>query len=389
MDFGRVINRLNTHSAKWDAMESLFGVSPVTGIPMWVADMDFAAPESVNDALKTMISNEVYGYYGKDKSYKEAIINWMSRRHGWQVEPEWIYTTGGIVNAYAVCIQAFTKKNEGVIIFGPVYHMFANIINAAERQVFTSELINNNGRYEMDLDALEASLTGNETMMLFCSPHNPSGRVWTPEELKAVAAFCEKHNLLLVSDEIHNDLVYKPNKHTVMSLAAPEQINRTVVLTAASKTFNIAGFHTGNVIIQDEKVRTQYEKTAKGLGIQGSAVGCNVIEAAYNGGEEWLEELLVYLDGNRKLFDEAVNKIPGLKSMNLESTYLAWVDFSGTGMTGTEINDRIKKQAEIAPSPGIQFGENGKLFMRFNIACARSVVIDATERLAKAFSDLQ
>ncbi|MBL1419574.1 MAG: pyridoxal phosphate-dependent aminotransferase [Alphaproteobacteria bacterium] len=389
MDFDRVINRLNTHSMKWDMMESLFGVSPVDGIPMWVADMDFAPPKSVADSLKGLLKNEVYGYYGPDTSYKNAIVSWMERRHNWTIEPDWISTTHGIVNAFGLCIAAFTEKNDGVIIFTPVYHVFELVISGAERRAHSSDLVNVNGRYEMDLDALEASLTGDETMMLFCSPHNPSGRVWTKEELKAVAEFCEKHDLLLVSDEIHHDLVFDGHKHTIMSLAAPEQIARTIVLTSASKTFNIAGSHTGNVIIQDKKLHTAYEKFAKGTGISGSAVGMTMLEAAYNGGEEWLEECIEYLDGNRKVFDEAINKIPGLASMKLDSTYLSWVDFSGTGMTKDEILSRIQKVAKIAPSPGLQFGESGRLFMRFNIACSRSVVIDATQRLKDAFSDLQ
>ncbi|MBL1241318.1 MAG: pyridoxal phosphate-dependent aminotransferase [OCS116 cluster bacterium] len=389
MDFDRVINRLNTHSMKWDMMESLFGVSPVDGISMWVADMDFAPPKSVADSLKTILSNEVYGYYGPDTSYKNAIISWMDRRHNWTVKPEWIFTTHGVVNAFALCIRAFSQKNDGVIIFTPVYHVFASVINDAERRVHSSDLVNVNGRYEMDLDALEASLTGDEKILLFCSPHNPSGRVWTPAELKAVAEFCEKHDLLLISDEIHHDLVFDGNKHTIMSLAAKEQIARTIVLTSASKTFNIAGSHTGNVIIEDEKLRKTYAGFAKGCGMSGSAIGMSMLEAAYEGGEEWLAECIEYIDGNRKLFDEAINQIPGLTSMKLEATYLSWVDFTDTGMSKDEILSRIQKVAKIAPSPGLQFGEAGRLFMRFNIACSRSVVIDATERLTAAFSDLQ
>lgn len=389
MDFDKVINRLDTNSMKWDTMESLFGVSPVDGIAMWVADMDFAPPAAVADSLKGLLSNQVYGYYGPDNNYKNAIVNWMERRHNWSIQPEWIFTTHGVVNGFALCINAFTKKNDGVIIFTPVYHIFELVITGADRRVHSSDLVNVNGRYEMDLDTLEASLTGDETMMLFCSPHNPSGRVWSEEELEAVAKFCQKHDLLLVSDEIHHDLVFKGNKHTVMSLAAPEQIDRTIVLTSASKTFNIAGSHTGNLIVQDAKLRKAYDKFSKGSGISGSAVGMTMLEAAYNGGEEWLEQCIEYLDDNRKVFDDAINAIPGLSSMKLESTYLSWVDFSGTGMSQKEILERIQKTAKIAPSPGLQFGEAGRFYMRFNIACARSVVIDATERLKAAFSDLQ
>lgn len=389
MDFDKVINRLDTHSLKWDMMESLFGVSPANGISMWLADMDFPPPEAVADSVKTILSNQVLGYYGDDKNYKQAIINWMSKRHGWQVEPDWIFTTHGVVNAFALCIQSFTKKNDGIIVFTPVYHVFHRTIAAAEREIVCSEMINNNGRYEMDLPALEASLTGNETMMLFCSPHNPSGRVWSEQELKSVADFCQKHDLLLVSDEIHHDLVFSGNKHTVMPLAAPEHSARTIILTGATKTFNIAACITGNVIIPDPALRKQYAKFSMANGISGNAFGMNMVEAAYKHGETWLEECIEYIDGNRKIFDEMLNQIPGVKSMKLESTYLSWVDFSGTGLTREEISERVKSKAEIAAAPGLQFGENGELFLRFNIACSRKVVVEAAERLKLAFSDLQ
>ncbi len=389
MSFDKVIDRKNTHSLKWDIIQTKYGVNPDDGIAMWVADMDFAPPKAVTDSVKNMLDNQVLGYYGDDKSYKAAICGWMQRRHNWSVDPNWIFTTHGLVNGISLCIQAFTKENDGIIIFTPVYHLFEKMITSNNRTLVSSDLVNNNGRYEMDLAALEASLTGDETMLIFCSPHNPCGSVWSVDELKAVANLCKKHDIILISDEIHHDLVFKGNKHTIMSLAAPDAIDKIVMLTAATKSFNIAGCLTGNVIIQDDSLRKKYAATATASAIHGHAFGHNMCEAAYNEGDEWLDECVDYIAENCKIFDEAMNKIPGVVSIKLEATYLAWVDFSGTGMSKAEIVNRIQKKAKIAASHGLEFGKNGELFMRFNLACPRSVVIEATKRLTEAFTDLQ
>lgn len=388
-NFDETIDRRNTHSAKWDAMETLYGVSPDDGIAMWVADMDFHPPQAVTNAVQGMVDHGVYGYYAMDASYKAAICGWMDRRHGWTVEPEWIFSTHGLVNGTGLCIQAFTEKGDGVILFTPVYHAFAKVINANGRRIVESELVNVNGRYEMDLDALEGQLQGDEKMVILCSPHNPGGRVWSASELKALADFCVKHDLILVSDEIHHDLVFGDNKHTIMSLAAPEIVSRLVMMTATSKTFNIAGAHVGNVIIEDVDLRATFGATLLAGGNSPNTFGVVMAEAAYTDGEAWLEELLEYLEGNRKIFDDGINAIPGLKSMNLSSTYLAWVDFSDTGMTPKEFIARVEKTAKIAANYGDSFGKGGENFLRFNIATRRSLVVDAVERITAAFSDLQ
>ncbi len=388
-NFDEVIDRRNTHSAKWDAMETLYGVSPEDGIAMWVADMDFRVPQAVTDAVQNMVDHGVYGYYGMDASYKAAICGWMDRRHGWNVDPDWIFSTHGLVNGTALCIQAFTDKGDGVILFTPVYHAFAKVINANNRRVVESALINNNGRYEMDLDALETSLKGDEKMVILCSPHNPGGRVWSKAELKAVADFCVKHDLLLVSDEIHHDLVYGDTKHTVMSLAAPEITDRLIMMTATSKTFNIAGAHVGNVIIEDADLRATFGATLAAGGNSPNSFGVVMTEAAYNGGEEWLDDWLEYMAENKRIFDEGINAIPGLRSMNLEATYLAWVDFADTGMTQQEFTDRVMKTAKVAPNYGHTFGKGGENFLRFNLATRRAVVEEAVKRIAAAFADLQ
>jgi cystathionine beta-lyase len=227
-------------------------------------------------------------------------------------------------------------------------------------------------------------------MVILCSPHNPGGRVWTREELQGVADFCKRHDLILVSDEIHHDLTYPGHTHIAMPLADPTIIDRLVMMTATTKTFNIAGSHSGNVIIPDDALRARFAARMAGLGLSPNSFGLYMAEAAYTPeGAEWVNALMLYLDGNRKLFDEAVNAIPGLKSMNLEATYLSWVDFTDTGMAPPEFINRVQKQARIAPNHGDTFGSGGENFLRFNIATPRALVEQACERLTKAFSDLQ
>ncbi len=388
-NFDESIDRRNTHSVKWDVMEAVYGVSPEDGISMWVADMDFRPPQAVTDTLQAMVNHGVHGYYAPDTSYKAAVCGWMQRRHGWAVQPEWISTTHGLVAAVALALQAYTEKGDGVILFTPVYHAFAKMINNNERVILEAEMAVENTRYEMDLAALEAALTGNEKMLILCSPHNPGGRVWSVEELRAVANFCVKHDLILVSDEIHHDLVFAPNKHSMMALAAPEITDRLVTLVAASKTFNLAGGMTGSAIISDDTLRARFAKAHQAAGASPNRFGMMMTEAAYNEGEAWLEELLAYLAENKRIFDAGVNAIPGLASMNLESTYLAWVDFSGTGMEMAEVIERVQSRAKIAANYGESFGKGGDSFLRFNLGCPRSMVKDAVSRLQNAFADLQ
>ncbi len=389
MNFDEEIDRIGTHSVKWDSMEAVYGVSPSDGISMWVADMDFKPPQAVIDVVRGMADHGVFGYYGEDASYRAAICGWMERRHGWKVDPAAIFTTHGLVNGTSLCLQAFSEPGDGVILFTPVYHAFARVITASGREVVESPLVTVDGRYEMDLDALQNALRGHEKMVILCSPHNPGGRVWDVAELRALADFCVKNDLLLVSDEIHHDLVYGGNTHTVMPLAAPDIQDRLVMMTATTKTFNIAGSHIGNVIIADPVLRERFGRTMAAMGISGNSFGLLMAEAAYNEGEAWLEELLAYLDGNRQIFDAAINKIPGLKSMPMQATYLAWVDFSGTGMTAEEFTARVEKGARIAANHGDTFGTGGEGFLRFNLATPRARVVEAVARIAAAFDDLQ
>lgn len=390
MNFDKLIERRGTHSDKWDRMETLYGVPSADGIPMWVADMDFHPPTSVQRALEKMLAHGVYGYFGDDRDYLSAIRWWMETRHGWKVEAPWIFTTHGLVNGTALCVDAFTQPGDGIVLMTPVYHAFARVIKAAGRRVVDCNLVVENGRYVPDFAAWDAQMTGSERMMMLCSPHNPGGRVWTAGELRGIADFCKRHDLILVSDEIHHDLVYPGAKHLPTAVAAPDLVDRLVTMTATTKTFNIAGAHSGNVIIADERLRKLFAGRMAALGISPNSFGIEMATAAYTPeGAAWLEELITYLDGNRRVFDAAMNALPGIRSMPLEATYLAWVDFSGTGMPATEFIARVERDARIAASHGAGFGPGGENALRFNLATPRSRVIEAVERLRHAFRDLQ
>ena len=390
MNFDEVINRFGTHSVKWDMMEPIYGVPAKDGIAMWVADMDFRPPQCVADSIEKMHAHGLYGYYGDEKPYLDAICWWLKERHGWAIDPKEIFTTHGLVHGTGMCVDAFTQPGDGVVLMTPVYHAFARVISAAGREVVECELANNNGRYEMDFDAWDAQMKGHETMLILCSPHNPGGRVWTKEELQGVADFAKRHDLILVSDEIHHDLVYPGVTHTPMTLVDDSITDRLVMMTATTKTFNIAGSHSGNVIIADPDLRKKFANRMAALGLSPNSFGLFMAEAAYSPeGAEWVDALVDYLDGNRKLLDAAIADIPGLASMPLEATYLSWVDFSGTGMGREEFTKRVEQDARIAVNHGPTFGKGGDSFLRFNIATPRSVVQTAVERLAEAFKDLQ
>ncbi|MCU0800674.1 MAG: pyridoxal phosphate-dependent aminotransferase [Rhodobacteraceae bacterium] len=390
MHFDEQIDRRGTHCVKWDMMEPMFGVPATDGLAMWVADMEFRPPQAVQKAVEDMAAHGIYGYFGDDRKYLAAIHWWMKTRHGWDVAADAIMTTHGLVNGTALCVDAYTRPGDAVVLMTPVYHAFARVIRAAGRRVVECPLVLRDGQHAMDFAAWDAQMDGTARMLILCSPHNPGGRVWTPAELRGVADFCVRHDLILVSDEIHHDLVFPGQKHTVMPLAAPDITDRLVMMTAPTKTFNIAGAHTGNVIIPDPALRARFTDRMNALGISPNAFGMHMATAAYSPeGAQWVDTLMAYLDENRRIFDAGVNAIPGVRSMPLEATYLAWVDFSGLGMEPAEFIRRVEKDALIAANHGSSFGLGGAQSLRFNIAAPRAQIIDAVARLQRAFADLQ
>lgn len=390
MNFDRVLNRRGSHCAKWDLMENLYNVPTDEGLAMWVADMDFQPPQIVQDKLQEILNHGFYGYFGDDRDYLAAIVWWMKTRHNWDIDPSWIFTTHGLVNGTALCVETYTKPGDGVILMTPVYHAFARVIRASDRDLVECELVNVNGRYEIDVESWSSQLVGHEKMFILCSPHNPGGRVWTRDELQMIAEFCKYHDLVLVSDEIHHDLVFSDSQHIPMALVDASLADRLIMMTSATKTFNIAGAHSGNVIIEDSGLRQKFSTRMVGLGLSPNSFGLFAATAAYSPeGALWVDDLLRYLDANRKLFDDALNSIPGVTSMELESTYLSWVNFEATGMDMSEIVLRVEQDAKIATNYGHTFGKGGQNFLRFNIAMPKSQVEEATRRLVRAFADLQ
>ena len=390
MSFNTPIDRRGTNSAKWDLMETLYGVSPKDGLAMWTADSDYATAPCVIAAVKAAAEHGVFGYGIEDDAYFDAITWWMQNRHGWSVDKDWIMTTQGLGNAIALCLDVWTAPGDAAVIFTPVYHEFSLKVQRAGRVVTECPLVRQDETYVLDLDDAQSRLTGKEKMLIWCSPQNPSGRVWTKDELRAVSDFARKNGLLLISDEIHHDIVFPGNTFVPMANAAPEDADNTVYLTAASKTFNIAGQRTGNMIVPDPTLRAAMQKRLTMLDYKPSVLGVRMITAAYSPeGAEWADAQIAHLQTNCAIFNEGINAIPGLWSMPLQATYLGWVDFSGTGMARAEFTQRVEQQAQIAANHGPTFGHGGENFLRFNLATPRPLVEQAVARLQAAFGDLQ
>ena len=390
-DFDAAVERRGTHSSKWDGLKAATGVDPADGIAMWVADMDFPAPPPVRARLAAAVEHGVFGYYGDDASWRAAACGWARARHGWDVDPDWLTPSPGVCAALAFAVQAYSAPGEAVAMFAPVYHQFAKVTRAAGRRAVEIPLAQVQGRFAMDLDAAAAALPADARLVLLCNPHNPGGTVWTPDELRALAAFCAERDLVLVSDEIWRDLVYPGAAHSVTALAAPDCAHRIVTCSAPSKTFNIAGGSCAEVAIPDPELRRRYRAAANAAhGLGSNMFGYLAAEAAYEGGGPWLEALLPYLAGNRDRFHAGLAEaVPGARPMALQSTYLSWVEFSGTGLPQDEVMRRLRDVAKIGVNEGATFGPGGERCARFNFACPRATVEAALDRLSAAFSDLK
>jgi cysteine-S-conjugate beta-lyase len=390
-DFDRVIERRGTHASKWDNMARLSGIEAPDAIPMWVADMDFAAPPGVTEALTTEVRRATHGYYANTGTWAAALADWMARRHGLTIDPDWVSPTPGIVSGLGLILQSVSAPGDEVVVFPPAYHAFRRIILANERRILDAQLVEANGRYAMDLDALRAKLTPRTKVVFLCSPHNPGGTVWSVEELRALAALCAERDLILVSDEIHCDLVFDGARHTPTLTAAPEIADRLITCVAATKTFNLAGAHVGACVTSNAALKRGIDARimATGLGSY-NLFGMIATEAAWRTGAAWLDALLPYLARSRDLFDARIKAAaPGARSMRLAATYLAWVDFSGTGLSPEDVAARVKTRARIFASPGSQFGPGGESWLRFNFATPRPILEEALGRLEEAFADLR
>lgn len=387
-DFDTPLLLRGTHATKYDGIAKVFGIDDPDIIPMWVADMDFAAAPPIRAALQAEIERGYFGYYTDSSRANRAVADWYRTRHGWDVDPSCIRYTHGVISGYADVLAGFSEPGDAVVVFAPVYHAFYRQIRAMGRTVLESPLVLENGVFHLDLDALERSLTGRERILTLCSPHNPGGRIWSADELRAVAAFCAKHDLILISDEIHMDLTFPEAEFVPTAVAAPDCLDRLFVLTAASKAFNIAGAETGTMLVPDAELRKTIDKVILDRESSPNRFGMAMIQAAFEEGGDWLDAVRAYLGENFRVFAERMGALPGVTVMPMQATYLAWVDFTGLGMSDKELLQRIL-EAKVAPSPGTQFGTGGQGHMRFNLALPRPTLLEAIGRLEVAFSDLQ
>lgn len=390
MSFDKVIERRGTTSSKWDLMQAKFGVSAADGISMWTADSDYPTAPCVIDAVRRAADHGIFGYSFPSDAYKDAIRWWMETRHGWMVERDWILTTQGLGHGITTCLQAVTEPGDTVAFFTPVYHEFRIKTEKNNRKVLELPLKRDGDTYVLDFEDAASRLSPEVKVLIWCSPQNPSGRIWTRDELRAVATFCAEHDLILFSDEIHHDLILIDETFVPMDVAAPEHRNRTINMTSASKTFNIAGMKTGNLIIPDPDLRARVHAVLHAADYAPNALGMKMVEAAYSPeGAAWVDEQLDYLKENKRVLDEGLNAIPGIRSLPIASTYLPWVDFTNTGMTMDEVLRRIQEEAKIAVAPGPQFGAGGEMHIRFNIAAPRATIEATVQRMKAAFADLQ
>lgn len=388
-DFQTAPNRKNQGAAKWMQMYDWNPDVEEDVIPLSVADMELKNPPEVVEGLKKYLDEVVLGYSRPYPEYIEAVKNWLKRRHDYEVKEEWIVQTPGIVNAFTAGVRAFTQEGDGVIISRPIYYPMGMAIENSNLTEVNVPLINNDGEYSMDFEALEeACADPKNKILLFCSPHNPTGRVWTKEELKKMGDICVKHDVIIISDEIWNDLIMPGYEHTVLATVSPKIANITLTCTAPSKTFNLAGMATSNIIIENEELREKFvnELTLmRSLSI--NTLGYKACEIAYNECEDWLEELLQLLDENRKMcvdfFEER-----GLKVTRTEGTYLVWVNFEPLGMSVEELEEFLHKDAQFFTDEGYIFGEEGNYYERINIAAPKEVLKNQLDKLDSALKKI-
>ena len=385
INFNIVVNRKNTNCLKYD-----FAVRrgrPENVLPLWVADMDFKVAPEITQAIEKRVAHGIFGYSEVKEEYFEAVLAWMEQKHGWHVKEDWLVKTPGVVFALAMAVQAFTEPGDAVIIQQPVYYPFSEVIADNGRRIVDNTLeLKEDGKYHINFEDFEQKVKENHVkLFLLCSPHNPVGRVWTKEELKKIAAICRKYDVIVVSDEIHEDFVFN-GKHQVFADLSEDAKNRTITCTAPSKTFNLAGLQVSNIWIANPKLREKFKKQIAAAGYsQLNTLGLTACEAAYRYGGEWHAELLGYLKSNLNFLREFLQtRLPEVKLIEPEGTYLVWLDFGSLGLTEEQREELLTKKAGIWLDSGAIFGAAGEGFERINIACPRSILKDALERIERA-----
>ena len=388
-NFDEIIDRTQTESYKWnsDALKEMFGEDGI--LPFWVADMDFKVAEPIIEALRKRVEHGIYGYSVRPDSYYQAIINWTKRRFGWEIEKEWIEYTPGIVPAVNYLVQALLRPGDKVLIQEPVYYPFKKSVENNGCRVIVNELKYNGDFYEIDFQDFEEKVKDTKVkMFILCSPHNPVSRVWTEEELRKMGDICLANDVMVISDEIHNDLVYSGNKHIMFGSLSEELADISITCTAPSKTFNLAGMQASNVIISNKEVMTKYREQLErnNIGMQ-NPLSIVAAEAAYNEGEEWLEQLLRYLEGNIDFIKKYLaENLPKARLIKPQATYLGWIDLREYESDGKKLEELVIKEGKVAFDGGTWFGQGGDGFLRINYACPRALLEEGLKRLSKAVS---
>ena len=385
-NFDTKIDRKNTNSIKWDFTEEFFGEEDL--LPMWVADMDFKAPIEVINKIEERAEHGVYGYTSKPDSFYESIINWLDKRHNWKINKKSIMITPGVVPGINLSIMAYTEPKDKIIIQSPVYFPFFDAVKENDRTLINNPLKKENGKYKIDYEDLKSKIDEDTKMIILCNPHNPVGRVWSKEELKELADICIENDIIVLSDEIHSDIIYEGSKHTPIASISEEMAERTITFMAPSKTFNVAGLSTAMTIIENKKMRKQFNKMLNKLHLSLTNVfGIVGLEACYKYGEDWLEDLKKYLQNN---IDYTINfieeNIPEIKVNKPEGTFLMWLDFSGLSLSEDEIDKLLLKDAKVALNKGKTFGKGGEYHRRLNIGCPLETLKEALNRMEKAIN---
>ncbi|MBN1683284.1 PatB family C-S lyase [Candidatus Bathyarchaeota archaeon] len=385
-NFDEIIDRIPTSSSKWSFVKRRHGDEDI--LPLWVADMDFACPPEVVEAIQKRALHPIYGYSSMSDNYPEALIKWMKKRNCWDIKREWLCFTPGVVTAINISVLAYTHPGDKIVIQSPVYYPFASAVLNNGRQLVENKLKIENGRYVMDYEDLEKKIDARTKMIVLCSPHNPVGRVWERSELEKLVDVCDRKDIIICSDEIHSDLILGKIPHTCVASLGEKAAKRTVTLTAPSKTFNLAGLKDSNIIIPDKKLRDAFTINSSRISLGANVFGLVACEAAYSYGEPWLEELLTYLRGNLKTLEDYIaDKLPELKVYPCEGTYLPWIDCSQLCMNDDQLRDFFLKNAKLWLDEGRMFGSGGSGFMRINIACPKSLLLKALDRLEKAVKE--
>lgn len=381
-NFDERIDRTGTNSVKWETNHPDYNAEGM--LPLWVADMDFACPPEVTGALIKRASHPIYGYPMKEASFYESLQEWIHKRFGVAVETSWMTGITGVVPGLHVAIEAFTDVGDKVVIQTPVYHPFFHAVHNRGRQVVSSSLVENAGRYEINWDDLAEKLSDPKVkLMLLCSPHNPVGRVWTKEELEQLGTLCVEQGVIVVADEIHADLVYETGSHTPYYSLPRELSSRSVTFLSASKTFNLAGLFTSYLLTENRHLLRDFAQTASKMGYENlNLFGMEATIAAYRHGEAWLEELLVYLRGNAAYIHHYLTqRLPEISMSIPEATYLGWMDFRSLGLSQSELNKLLRTEAKLGLNDGVMFGQEGEGFQRINFGCPRAILEEAMTRL--------